>query len=342
MNELKKYTTYEFGCFRVDSLKRQLFRDGMPLPLTSKAFDTLAILLANHGATVSKSELMNSVWADTAVEENNLTQQISALRKAFGERAGDHKFIVTVPGRGYCFVTPIRSIQKEIDEASAISGLVRDDPGRSSSVFSRLINSSFVFGYGLAIIYVIAVCAPAFFFLNWQRESELSRPQSIAILQFRSAGVGDEILGMGIRDTLRAKLGSLDDVRVRPESVNPPSDDVIDAGRRMHVDVVLTGSIQRDDDRVRVAVEMVDVSNEQIMWGSTFDDTSANSFDLQDSIAAAVLNALHRSRSRGAAQDIEFPKSGASTMVAGFVRSMPALRRKDGLVFAKAAMPNYS
>jgi len=101
----------------------------------------------------------------------------------------------------------------------------------------------------------------------------------------------------------------LDDVTVRPDNVSPSTDDVIDAGRRMHVDVVLTGSIQRDEDRVRVAVEMVDVSDERIVWGNTFDDASSSSFDLQDSIAAAVLNALHHPRSRSAADDQVLPAS---------------------------------
>ena len=331
MNEQNEFVAYEFGSFRVDTLKRQLLRDGEPLPLTSKAFDTLAILLEHHGATIAKADLMNAVWGDTAVEENNLTQQVSALRKAFGERAGDHKFIVTVPGRGYCFVAPIRPISMETADRKQAGVSLRENQTPNKSWFSILIDSSFIFGYGLAFVYVLAVCIPAFF-LDWQRE--VSRPQSIAILQFRSAGVGDELLGMGIRDTLRAKLGSLDDVAVRPESVNLPTDDVIDAGRRMHVDVVLTGSIQRDDDRVRVAVEMVDVSNERIMWGNTFDDTFSNSFDLQDSIAAAVLNALHRPRSRGALQNIGLPGNGSPLLAEGFASPFLPPRKEDKVVLS--------
>src|SRR5690242_17884531 len=81
MDEQNGYQVYEFGSFRVDPLKRQLFSNGIPVQLTSKAFDTLAVLLKNRAATVSKNDLMNAVWGDTAVEENNLTQQISALRK---------------------------------------------------------------------------------------------------------------------------------------------------------------------------------------------------------------------------------------------------------------------
>jgi DNA-binding winged helix-turn-helix (wHTH) protein/TolB-like protein len=328
MNEQKMQVAYEFGSFRVDTLKRQLFRDGVPLPLTSKAFETLAILLANHGATVAKPDLMNSVWGDTAVEENNLTQQISALRKAFGERASDHKFIVTVPGRGYCFVAPIRPVAAEMADSSRDTASDNNRAGNRRSVFAWLVDSSFIFGHGLAIVYVLAVCIPAFF-LDWQRGVNTSKPQSIAIMQFRSAGIGDELLGMGIRDTLRAKLGSLDDVAVRPDTVDLPPDDIVDAGRRMHVDVVLTGSIQRDEDRVRVAIEIVDVSNERIMWGNTFDDTSSNAFDLQDSIAAAVLNALHRPRTRSAVRNIGLPSNGSPLLAERFTPPFLPLRKED-------------
>jgi TolB-like protein len=142
------------------------------------------------------------------------------------------------------------------------------------------------------------ICVPAFV-VSWRAESRGLRPQSIAIMRFRSAGVGDELLGMGIRDTLRAKLGNLDDVTVRP--IEPEvADDVVDAGRQLNVDVVVTGSIQHDEDKIRVAVEMVDVSNKRLIWGNTFDDSFSNAFELQDSITNAVLSALKRPKLSGA------------------------------------------
>ena len=76
---------YEFGPFRVDPLKRLLLRDGQPVALTSKCFDTLLVLVEHRGQVLHKDELMERLWPDTAVEENNLTQQISALRRALGE-----------------------------------------------------------------------------------------------------------------------------------------------------------------------------------------------------------------------------------------------------------------
>src|SRR4030095_7090894 len=88
-------------------------RDGESLPITQKAFMTLLMLVQNSGRVVDKDELMRGVWPDTVVEENNLTQSISMLRKALGESRKDHKYIVTVQGCGYCFVADAREVYEE-------------------------------------------------------------------------------------------------------------------------------------------------------------------------------------------------------------------------------------
>src|SRR3954451_5337529 len=99
---------YEFGDFRLDRNKRLLLRhDGTLVPLAAKAFETLAYLVERAGSVVDKDELMRAVWPDTAVEENNLTQNISLLRRLFGESRGDHRYIATVPSRGYQFVATV-------------------------------------------------------------------------------------------------------------------------------------------------------------------------------------------------------------------------------------------
>src|SRR5829696_6256826 len=105
---------YEFEEFRVDPLKRLLTRRGGEVVAVSpKAFDTLLFLIRHPGQLLEKDDLMQAVWTDTAVEENNLNQSISALRRALGERAGDHRFIVTVPGHGYKFVAPVHEIKND-------------------------------------------------------------------------------------------------------------------------------------------------------------------------------------------------------------------------------------
>ena len=91
---------YEFDGFRVDPVRRRLLRGGELVSLTPKAFSILLALLENRGEVVDKEELIQRVWPDTFVTEANLTQNISSLRKALGERANDHRYVVTVPGPG--------------------------------------------------------------------------------------------------------------------------------------------------------------------------------------------------------------------------------------------------
>lgn len=107
---------YEFGPFSLHPLRRVLLREGRPVALTAKVFDTLLVFVERRGRVLAKDELMTALWPDTAVEENNLTQHVSMLRKALGERAAEHHFIVTVPGRGYSFVEPVREVAAEVCE----------------------------------------------------------------------------------------------------------------------------------------------------------------------------------------------------------------------------------
>jgi DNA-binding winged helix-turn-helix (wHTH) protein/Tol biopolymer transport system component len=101
---------YEFGPFRLDPAQRLLLRDRQPVPLQPKAFETLLVLVRNSEKVVLKDELLNAVWADTFVEESNLTQNIFVLRKALGDVDGGRRYIMTVPGRGYRFAETVRVI----------------------------------------------------------------------------------------------------------------------------------------------------------------------------------------------------------------------------------------
>ena len=104
---------YLFGLFRLDVTERILLGKNGPVPLTPKAFDTLLALVENSGHVLSKDELMKKVWPDSFVEENNLAQNISVLRKVFEEGAHGTKFIETVPKRGYRFVADVKEVQNE-------------------------------------------------------------------------------------------------------------------------------------------------------------------------------------------------------------------------------------
>jgi eukaryotic-like serine/threonine-protein kinase len=104
---------FRFGEFRVDALARTLRRREQTVSISARAFDVLLFLVQNPGRLVTREELLKKVWADTFVDENNLAQSISALRRALAEKPGDNSYIVTVPGRGYQFVSQVRTIAQE-------------------------------------------------------------------------------------------------------------------------------------------------------------------------------------------------------------------------------------
>jgi TolB-like protein/Tfp pilus assembly protein PilF len=236
---------YEFDDFRVDPRRRLLLGgEGRPLPLTPKAFDTLVYLVQHTDVVLGKEMLMRAIWADTAVEENNLNQCISVLRRALGEKRGEHRYIVTVPGRGYRFVAPVNKRKPPVIASSA-------EP-----------------------------------------------IPSIAVLPFQPLARDnrDESLEMGMADTLIGRLSGIRDIVVRPmSSVRKYADlkwDVLAAGRELGVESVLEGSLQRQANRVRVTVRLLNVSNGASLWAGTFDEELTDIFALQDAISERVAEAL--------------------------------------------------
>src|SRR5215471_2313833 len=101
---------FEFGSFRLDERERRLLRNGEPIPLTPKAFDTLVVLVENGGHAVEKDALMQRVWPDAFVEEATIAQNIRTLRKALGPSPSGSQYIETIPKHGYRFVAAVRQL----------------------------------------------------------------------------------------------------------------------------------------------------------------------------------------------------------------------------------------
>ena len=101
------WRAFSFGPFRIVSHARLVERDGSPMPLDSRAFDLLCVLVSRPGKVVSKGELMAKVWPDLTVEESNLRFHIAQLRRALSDDQGGERYVTNVPGRGYCFVAPV-------------------------------------------------------------------------------------------------------------------------------------------------------------------------------------------------------------------------------------------
>jgi pimeloyl-ACP methyl ester carboxylesterase/DNA-binding winged helix-turn-helix (wHTH) protein len=112
--------TYRFGPFHLDVRERRLSRGDEVIPLRLKVFDTLLVLVENAGRLVTKQEMLDTVWPETTVEENNLNHNVSVLRKALGEKATGQQYIETVPRVGYRFAAPVDAVVPQADP-SAVS-----------------------------------------------------------------------------------------------------------------------------------------------------------------------------------------------------------------------------
>lgn len=312
---------YEFGPFRIDPLKRLLLRDGQAVALASKSFDTLLLLVERRGEVMLKDELMQRLWPDTTVEENNLTQQISALRRALGERAAEHRYIVTVPGRGYGFVSDVREVCGEgadlILEQRTRSLITIDveeeqPEGRASNRVAEVELRPAVAPvagrrprahlFAMALVGLALTLLALFTYRQFaqdaRRHEAVALPKSVAVLPFKSlnAGANDEFLGAGMSDTLIAKLSNVRQINVRPTSAvlkyaGPPVN-TLAAGRELGVDAVLEGTVQRAGERVRVTVQLLDVRAARPLWAQSFDEGLSDIFVVQDVISEQVAQAM--------------------------------------------------
>ena len=126
---------FEFEDFLLDTREKILLHDGKPVSITPKAFQLLLVLVENHGHLVEKDELMNSVWADSFVEEANLAFTIRLLRKALNDDAQKPRFIETVPKRGYRFIAGVKCVEtkEKIDKFGLIDNSALPSNGENSA-----------------------------------------------------------------------------------------------------------------------------------------------------------------------------------------------------------------
>ncbi len=276
---------YDFCPFRADTVRRLLIRDGQPVPLTSKAFETLEVLIRHRDRVLEKEELLKAIWPDSFVEEANLVQNVSTLRKALCELPGEHRYIATVPGRGYRFVGQVQAPEAESENA-----------GGESNAFLRGRNRRLTIG--LCLIVAMVLLATAIWQWRTRRTGDAIRPKSLAVLPFRqlTSRPSEEYLGVGLADAVITRLSNVRELVVRPTAsvlryASTPADPLT-AGRDLRVEQLLSGSIQQTDDRIRVTVQLIRVEDGRPLWAETFDETPAGLFDIEDSVSSQVAEKM--------------------------------------------------
>lgn len=295
---------FEFGPFRLDVIERQLFRNGRPVSLTPKAYETLLLLVERSGRVLTKDELMRAIWPDTFVEEANLAHNISLLRKALGETPDEQHYIQTIPRRGYRFIAEVRQpededgkVQVQAEPIPVLSddrSLSQNDAAVGPAVFSR---RSFRVPALVAGVLLILVGITALF-LWFRRFDPAPRFRTLAVLPFKpiASTDRDESLELGMADTLIARLSASGKISVRPFSVvrkySGLEQDAVTAGEELKVDAVLDGNIQRSGDRMRVTVRLVSVRDSRQLWAGSFEEKFTDIFAVQDAVSQRVAEAL--------------------------------------------------
>lgn len=299
----------EFGDFTVDVRQRRLLRreGGEPIPLTVKVFDTLLYFVQHPDEVLDKDTLLGAIWPGVVVEENSLTQNVSTLRQALGDAPGEHRYIVTVPRRGYRFVAEVTPRDAFSARPPTATGTSIAPPSVDSTApHVRARPRPRHIAMAIAAIAVLAVVAFTFMTM---RSREASAPARIlAVLPFKPIVPAEraESLELGMTESLIRKLSEIDGLVIRPLSsvrrFSAPDQDPLSAGRALGAQAVLDGSLQHQESRLRVSARLLDVADGRQLWAGSFDEKLTTIFDVQDAIANRVSEALRAPLSDRAAR----------------------------------------
>ena len=252
-------TTHTFGPFRLDSATEMLFRNAEPVALGKRAVAVLRALVERPGIPVSKESLIEAGWKGLSVEENNLVVQIAALRRALGEEPGGERWIETLPRRGYRFVGPVRIAEQGITAAvsEAAEVTATDTPT-------------------LTLPAQPSIAALPFQNMSGDPEQE-----------YFADGMVEEII------TALSRFRSLFVIaRNSSFAYKGRSVDIKQVGRELGVRYVLEGSVRRSAERVRITAQLIDALTGAHIWADRFDGALEDVFDLQDRVAARVVNEI--------------------------------------------------
>ena len=321
--------TVRFGGFEADLATGELWRNGKPRErLQEQPLQVLAELVAAPGELVTRQALRDRLWpGEVFVDyDRGLNKAVQKLRAALGDSAPAPRFIETIPRRGYRFLAPVerrveRPGERPEGAGPAAGPAARDGepepavpavppgpvPATRPAAGSRPAIRRIVLVGSVAVAVVVLIglvsdrrrtgtmaaggsLAPA--------ENGAAPAPSLAILPFRELApdAASTHLGLGMADTLITKLSNLSGLAVRPtSSVFAFADGEVDAlaaGRRLEVDHVLEGSLQRDGGRVRVSVRLLRVADGRPVWAEVLEEEGLGLFELQDAISARIAAEL--------------------------------------------------
>lgn len=311
---------YEFGPFRLDREARILFSDGKTVALTPKVVELLLVLVEKRGQLVAKDDLMKAVWPDTFVEEGNLTSNISILRRQLGVLPDGGEYIQTVSKRGYRFVATVKQVQDHHsipclgqgvgsvitparDESSPSSQQVNPSPvpaveaAETRSDWGKFVRSRVVLAAGAGLLMLLLVrFYPEGWLRRWPGFGAPARIGSLAVLPLEnlSGDPAQEYFADGMTEALTADLAQIGALRVisrasvmQYKGTKRPLPEI---ARQLKVDAVVSGSVVRSGQRVRVTAALIRPATGQQLWAKTYERNLGDILDLQNEVARAIVN----------------------------------------------------
>jgi TolB-like protein/DNA-binding winged helix-turn-helix (wHTH) protein/cytochrome c-type biogenesis protein CcmH/NrfG len=300
---------YRFGQFVLDPGRRMLSRADAPVSLTPKAFDVLLFLAQNPSRLVTKEELLEAVWGDTFVEEGNLTQYISHLRKALGDNSEDARLIVTIARKGYQFTADVTvaegadtAMQVAVQVSMAESSLADVQAALKSPGDETPPKTPKHWGTA-AIMGASAILFIAAGFAAWRFRAispARSRKIMLAVLPFENL-TGDpnkEYLADGLTEETISQLG-----RLNPEQLGviartsvmgyKHKDERLDQiGRDLSVQYVLENSLRENGNYMRITAQLIQVKDQTHLWSQDYDYLAKNIINVQDDVAKSVAHEI--------------------------------------------------
>lgn len=292
---------YEFGEFHLEVAERQLLRNGQPILLAPKVFDTLVVLVENAGRLLSKDELMQKLWPNTFVEEVSLAQNISQLRKALGDPAGEGQIIQTVAKRGYRFVAPVRMGSE--GPLSKVAELAAPPEEEQAATFAKVPRRPKRPLWTIAGVLAFAgLIVVAVFFLQRVHHTNAVHPiQSIAVLPLAnlSNDPEQEFFADGVTDDLITELARVRALRVISRTsvmqYKGTRKTLPEIARELKVDAIVEGTVSQRNGHVHITAQLVQASPEQHLWAETYERPLAEAPSVQSEIARAISEAVRAS-----------------------------------------------
>ncbi|HKP39233.1 MAG TPA: winged helix-turn-helix domain-containing protein [Pyrinomonadaceae bacterium] len=289
---------YEFDQFRIDPEERVLLCNGTPVTLAPKVFDTLLALVERHGHIVEKDDLLQRLWPDTFVEENNLSQCISAIRKTLGDGRHEQRYVETVPRRGYRFTGAVREISSETEliqvSHTKVNLRIHEETETSEAIVPvPVMQRAGMRRAVLAAALVVLVFSAVFVTATMLRRGDSIAPsplpiKTLAVLPLASGAGDDQFLGLSVADQLIAGFNQSLDINIRPtNSVHrymAIQRDAATAGRELKTDAVFDGEAQKIGDRIVVTIRLISTSDGKVLWQAKQADELRNTSKLTTSL----------------------------------------------------------